>query len=92
MCSTAKADWNDVDGLIGMDVFSHFLVTLDYPMRKLLLGPLPPRPGEAAVAAPSLKTSDEDRDDSVAPVPAQNGAAGKIEALMVLMTVILRRR
>ena len=28
-------------------------------MRKLLLGPLPPRPGEAAVAAPSLKTSDE---------------------------------
>ncbi len=54
----------DVDGLIGMDVFSQFLVTLDYPMRKLLLGPLPPRPGEAAAAAPSLKTSDAGRDDS----------------------------
>jgi len=52
----------DVDGLIGMDVFSNFLVTLDYPMRKLVLGPLPPRPGEAAVAAPQLNT--------------QNGEAG----------------
>jgi predicted aspartyl protease len=56
----------DVDGLIGMDVFSQFLVTLDYPMRKLLLGPLPPRPGESAVAAPSLKTSDADRDEDEA--------------------------
>ena len=31
----------DVDGLIGMDVFSNFLVTLDFPWRKLTLGPLP---------------------------------------------------
>jgi len=54
----------EVDGLIGMDVFSQFLVTLDYPMRKLLLGALPPRPGEATVAAPSLKTSGADWDDS----------------------------
>jgi predicted aspartyl protease len=53
----------DVDGLIGMDVFSHFLVTLDYPMRKLLLGPLPPRPGEAA-AVPALKTSAAEPEDS----------------------------
>ena len=45
----------DEDGLIGMDVFSQFLVTLDYPMRKLGLDPLPPRPGEA-VTAPSLKS------------------------------------
>ena len=29
----------DSDGLIGMDVFSRFLVTLDYPLRKLVLGP-----------------------------------------------------
>jgi predicted aspartyl protease len=55
----------DVDGLIGMDVFSHFLVTLDYPMRKLLLGPLPPRPGEIA-AVPTLKTSAAEPDDSSA--------------------------
>ncbi|HTW44805.1 MAG TPA: aspartyl protease family protein [Acidobacteriaceae bacterium] len=36
------------DGLIGMNVFSHFLVTLDFPWRKLTLGPLPPYPGSAA--------------------------------------------
>jgi len=51
------------EGLIGMDVFSRFLVTLDYPMRKLLLGQLPPRPGESAAAAPSLKTGNAERDD-----------------------------
>ncbi len=39
---------NDVDGLIGMDVFSPFLVTLDFPVHNLLLGPLPNRPGETA--------------------------------------------
>ena len=54
----------DVDGLIGMNVFSQFMVTLDFPMRKLLLGPLPPRPGETAAAKPTLKTSDEERDES----------------------------
>jgi predicted aspartyl protease len=52
----------DVDGLIGMDVLSRFLVTLDYPMQKLLLGPLPPRPGETAQAL-SLMTSEADTDD-----------------------------
>lgn len=52
----------DVDGLIGMDVFSHFLVSLDYPMHKLLLGPLPPRPGETAPAL-ALRTSQADPDD-----------------------------
>jgi Flp pilus assembly protein TadD/predicted aspartyl protease len=51
----------DTDGLIGMDVFSRFLVTLDYPMRNLVLGPLPPRPDETASVKPTLQTSaDED--------------------------------
>ena len=36
----------NVDGLIGMNVFSHFLVTLDYPDAKLELDPLPARPSE----------------------------------------------
>jgi len=31
----------EVDGLIGMDVFSAFLVTLDFPKRMLRLAPLP---------------------------------------------------
>ena len=59
----SRSTMEDADGLIGMDVFAHFLVTLDYPKRKLLLGPLPPRPGEAA-AAPALKTSTAEPDDS----------------------------
>ncbi len=53
----------DVDGLVGMDVFSNFLVTLDYPMRKLGLGPLPPRPGESTDANVSLKTDSADDQD-----------------------------
>jgi predicted aspartyl protease len=53
----------DVDGLVGMDVFSNFLVTLDYPMRKVALGPLPPRPGESAAAPVSLKTNTESEED-----------------------------
>jgi predicted aspartyl protease len=76
----SKSGLEDVDGLIGMDVFSHFLVTLDYPRRKLLLSRLPPRPGEVAVRAPSLKTGDEDREDTEARTPAQNGADQKSDA------------
>jgi tetratricopeptide (TPR) repeat protein len=53
----------DADGLIGMDVFSRFLVTLNYPMHRLLLGPLPQRPGESG-ADLTLKTNDEETDDS----------------------------
>jgi predicted aspartyl protease len=63
---------DDSDGLIGMDVFSNFLVTLDYPSRRLLLGPLPVRPGESANPAPALKTGDVERDDSLASTEALN--------------------
>ena len=35
----------DGDGLIGPSMLARFLVILDFPMRKLLLEPLPPRPG-----------------------------------------------
>jgi predicted aspartyl protease len=76
----SKSALEQVDGLIGMDMFSHFLVTLDYPMRKLLLDPLPPQPAEDSVAAPSRKTSDEDRDESGESTPAQNGAVQKSDA------------
>lgn len=45
------------DGLIGGDVFSHFLFTLDFPGRTLKLDPLPPRPNDvASTDAPSLDT------------------------------------
>jgi predicted aspartyl protease/Flp pilus assembly protein TadD len=53
----------DSDGLIGMDVFSRFLVTLDYPMRKLLLAPLPPRPDDTSGLKPTLETRGNTNED-----------------------------
>ena len=43
------------DGLIGGNVFAHFLLTLDFPGQVLKLDPLPQRPGDTA-AAPALDT------------------------------------
>ncbi len=40
----------DVDGLIGADVFSNYLVTLDTPSSELRLASLPSRPDEAGEA------------------------------------------
>jgi len=45
------------DGLIGMDVFSQFLITLDFPAGKLGLGPLPSRPEELDSQVPSLNSN-----------------------------------
>jgi predicted aspartyl protease len=59
----------DNDGLIGMDVFAHFLITLDYPMRKLLLAPLPRRPDDTTPVKPTLETTDRENDNDE-PVPA----------------------
>jgi tetratricopeptide (TPR) repeat protein len=39
------------DGLIGADVFSHFLVDLDFPDAKFRLSELPPRPNEPTAVA-----------------------------------------
>lgn len=63
----------DTDGLIGMDVFSDFLVTLDFPWHKMTLGPLPPYPGTAATA-PSLNTEEGSASDdsSESAAPAKN--------------------
>jgi predicted aspartyl protease len=67
----------DSDGLIGMDVFSRFLITLDYPSRKLLLAPLPLRPDEAA-AKPTLQTdSDQEDDDSPSKTAEPGPSAAK---------------
>jgi predicted aspartyl protease len=41
-----KSDKLGIDGLIGTDFFSKYLVTLDFPARKMRLTPLPKRPGE----------------------------------------------
>jgi predicted aspartyl protease len=58
-CTVQVTDRKDIlgtDGLIGADVFSNYLVTLDYPMRKFLLSPLPPRPSDTSDSVGSLST------------------------------------
>jgi predicted aspartyl protease len=57
----------DIDGLIGADVFSNFWITLDYPMRKLTLAPLPARPDQTAALKPRLDTSTEEDEIEVSP-------------------------
>ncbi|MGC1451912.1 MAG: aspartyl protease family protein [Candidatus Sulfotelmatobacter sp.] len=47
------------DGIIGADVFSQFLIEMDFPSSTLRLSELPSRPGEAPSKA-SLKTGDEE--------------------------------
>jgi tetratricopeptide (TPR) repeat protein len=46
-----KRSVNGEDGLIGADVFSSFLVDIDFPHAKFRLSPLPPRPEEPAPVA-----------------------------------------
>lgn len=47
------------DGLIGGDVFSSYLVNIDYPGRKLKLSALPARPNEVVLKAAALDTTGE---------------------------------
>ena len=57
----------DMDGLIGMDVFRDYVVTLDYPGREVRLGPLPKSPDEAQARIVSLSSSgDEELPVSIA--------------------------
>jgi predicted aspartyl protease len=73
-----KGNVVDSDGLIGMDVFSRFLVTLDYPMRKLLLAPLPPRPNDTSGLKPTLETrGNANQDESADTAAAAPAAAPK---------------
>jgi len=50
----------DDDGLIGADVFSSFLVTIDFPNQKLKLSELPKRPNETEKEGVALQTAEED--------------------------------
>jgi len=49
----------DTDGVIGADVFSQFLIELDFPTSTLTLSRLPPRLGQT-VSKASLKLGDDD--------------------------------
>jgi hypothetical protein len=72
------SDRNDIvgtDGLIGMDVFSNFLVALDFPWHKLTLSPLPPYPGTTEAPA-SLNTDEEGPSEIKADAAQAAGASG----------------
>jgi predicted aspartyl protease len=68
----SNAGMSGLDGLIGMNVFWHWLVTLDYPNRMLLLNPLPPRDA----GAPDETSDDEEGGgaphDAITPPQMQN--------------------
>ncbi len=50
----------DVDGLIGMEVFDRWLVTMDYQAAQLRLSPLPARPGSRQALGAGGVAVDED--------------------------------
>jgi predicted aspartyl protease len=76
---------DDGDGQVGIDIFSDFMVTLDFPMRKVVLAALPVRPGETELV-PSLKTVAADMNDlapvvaGVKPADAKAGASASAPA------------
>ena len=56
-----------VDGLIGPDVFSSWIVTLDIPSREVRLSPLPKRPSDVAPTPSDLDTAGEGENAQVVP-------------------------
>lgn len=59
------------DGLIGADVFSSFLVDLDFAKEKLRLSQLPQRPGDS-VSPVSLQTDEDDDNSSLGTQSSDN--------------------
>lgn len=66
MVRVVKDSGMHVDGLIGMDVFRRWLVTLDYQAAQLRLAPLPKDP-KAATGAEDVEVDDTPHDSYVAP-------------------------
>ena len=70
----------DDDGLIGADVFSHYLVVLDFPNQKLKLEELPKRPDEKEKTATlSTDQEDDDEDSAVPPEPHDRYVAPEMQ-------------
>ena len=57
----------DIDGLIGPDVFSQYLVTLDFASREMRLDPLPKRPGDSSTELRELDTAGQSSDADLTP-------------------------
>ena len=71
----------DDDGLIGADVFSHYLVVLDFPNQKLKLEELPKRPDEKEKTATlSTNEDDDDEDSAVPPEPHDPYVAAEMQS------------
>jgi tetratricopeptide (TPR) repeat protein len=70
----------DDDGLIGSDVFSHYLVTLDFLWQKMKLEELPQRPGEKAVPAALASHEQDAAEDEDTPSDQKKNAAGEAAA------------
>jgi tetratricopeptide (TPR) repeat protein len=64
--SDKRSVLND-DGLIGADVFNHYLVTIDFLWQKLKLEELPQRPGEKTAPAALASQQADEADDEASP-------------------------
>jgi tetratricopeptide (TPR) repeat protein len=76
MVDVLKKSQMDVDGLIGLDVFAHWVATLDYPRTRLQLTPLPPLNADKPAAQNFAATGDQDDEEGMphnAIVPPQCG-------------------
>jgi predicted aspartyl protease len=62
------------EGIIGADVFSQFLIEMDFTASMFRLSQLPPRPGEAPSQA-ALKTSDEEPGEKPEAEPSEDSSA-----------------
>jgi len=65
----------DEDGLIGADVFSSFIVDIDFPGDMLRLSPLPKRPEEAQQKVTLASESDDFEDEAEAPETSKEAKA-----------------
>ena len=76
-CTVRVSDERSVigeDGLIGADVFSSFLIDLDFANEKMRLSPLPQRPGDS-VTGVDLQTDEDDGDSAEDTQPKNKAAA-----------------
>jgi len=70
----------EADGVIGTDVFSQFLIELDFPGWSMHLSRLPPRPGETE-SRPSLNAGEEDPATEPEDKPAADSAVKQSPAV-----------
>ena len=78
----------DHDGLIGADLFAHYLVTIDYPAHELRLGPLAQRPGRPSQpnSMDASETAAEDR--YIAPEMGSYTTVYRFGHLLLVPTVL----